>query len=644
MTPEKIQMMEKEFVWQTEQFDDIKILRYQVPAFETLSARERIFVYYLSRAALAGRDILWDQNNKHNLKVREALERIIRDYPGDRLVPEFQRFMVYAKKVFFANGVHHHYSMDKFRPAFSKAYFRSLLEAVNAPELYTETERIVFDPDYMAKRVVLDEGKDLIQASANNYYAGVTQAEVERFYKVPGGTDGAVMESRGLNSTLVKEDGHIFEDVWKVGGKYGERLGRIVFWLEQALPYACNEQQRKAMRLLMDYYRTGDLKLFDAYSIAWLQDTESSIDFINGFIEVYGDPLAYKASWESVVEIVDREAGERTRKLAENALWFEQHAPIDDRFKKSEVKGVTARVMQVAMLGGDCHPATPIGINLPNAEWIRERYGSKSVTLDNITYAYDRAASTSGVLDEFAGSEEEKRWIREFGSLGSSVHTDLHECLGHGSGKMLPGITTEALRNYYSTIEEARADLFALYYIMDPKLAELGIVPAVEAAKAEYCSYIRNGLMVQLTRLKLGDKLEESHMRNRQTIAAWAYEHGKADGVIERIVREGKTYFVIRDFEALRGLFGQLLAEVQRIKSEGDYEGARKLVETYGVKVDDRLHREVLRRYEALGVAPYAGFINPEYKPVEKDGKIVDVEISYPEDFLAQMMEYGEVE
>lgn len=644
MTPEKIQMMEKEFVWQTEQFDDIKILRYQVPAFETLSARERIFVYYLSRAALAGRDILWDQNNKHNLKVREALERIIRDYPGDRLVPEFQCFMVYAKKVFFANGVHHHYSMDKFRPAFSKAYFRSLLEAVNAPELNAETERIVFDPDYMAKRVVLDEGKDLIQASANNYYAGVTQTEVEQFYKVPEGTDGAVMESKGLNSTLVKENGHIFEDVWKVGGKYGECLGQIVFWLGQALPYACNEQQRKAMRLLMDYYRTGDLKLFDAYSIAWLQDTESSIDFINGFIEVYGDPLAYKASWESVVEIVDREAGKRTRKLAENALWFEQHAPIDDRFKKSEVKGVTARVMQVAMLGGDCHPATPIGINLPNAEWIRERYGSKSVTLDNITYAYDRAASTSGVLDEFAGSEEEKRWIREFGSLGSSVHTDLHECLGHGSGKMLPGITTEALRNYYSTIEEARADLFALYYIMDPKLAELGIVPAVEAAKAEYCSYIRNGLMVQLTRLKLGDKLEESHMRNRQTIAAWAYEHGKADGVIERIVREGKTYFVIRDFEALRGLFGQLLAEVQRIKSEGDYEGARKLVETYGVKVDDRLHREVLRRYEALGVAPYAGFINPEYKPVEKDGKIVDVEISYPEDFLAQMMEYGEVE
>ncbi len=634
--------MKKEFVWQTEQFDDIKILRYQVPAFETLSARERIFIYYLSRAALAGRDILWDQNNKYNLKVREALERIIRDYPGDRLVPEFQHFMIYAKKVFFANGVHHHYSMDKFRPGFSQTYFRSLLTAVNAPELYAETERIIFEPGYMAKRVVLDEGVDLIQASANNYYSGVTQAEVEQFYQVPEGTGGEAMESRGLNSTLIKENGRIVEDVWKVGGKYGDCLERIVFWLEQALPYACNEQQRKAMRLLTDYYKTGDLKLFDAYSIAWLQDTESSVDFINGFIEVYGDPLAYKASWESVVEIVDREAGERTRKLAENALWFEQHAPVDGRFKKSEVKGVTARVMQVAMLGGDCLPATPIGINLPNAEWIRERYGSKSVTLDNITYAYDQAASTSGVLDEFAGSEEEKKLVREFGSLGSSVHTDLHECLGHGSGKMLPGVTTEALRNYYSTIEEARADLFALYYIMDPKLVELGIIPAAEVGKAEYCSYIRNGLMVQLTRLKLGDKLEESHMRNRQTIAAWVYEHGKEDGVIERISREGKTYFVIRDFEALRGLFGQLLAEVQRIKSEGDYDGARCLIETYGVKVDDRLHREVLSRYEALGVAPYAGFINPEYKPVEKDGKIVDVEIVYPGDFLTQMMEYGE--
>lgn len=630
--------MEKEFVWQTEQFDDIKILRYRVPAFESLTPRERIFIYYLSRAALAGRDILWDQNNRHNLKVREALERIIRDYPGDRNCDEFRHFIVYAKKVFFANGVHHHYSTDKFRPAFSKAYFRDLLVAVGASELYAETERIMFDAAYMAKRVVLDEGADLIRASANNYYVGVSQEEAERFY----GDAGEVQVSRGLNSTLMKENGRIFERVWKVGGLYGEALSEVVAWLEKAVDYACNTRQQEVIRLLVDFYRTGDLKVFDDYSIAWLQDTDSSIDFINGFIEVYGDALAYKASWESVVEIVDREAGERTRKLADNALWFERHAPVDERFKKSEVKGVTARVMQVAMLGGDCHPATPIGINLPNAEWIRERYGSKSVTLDNITYAYEQAASVSGVLEEFAGSEEEKRLVREYGALGSRVHTDLHECLGHGSGRMLPGVTTEALRSYYSAIEEARADLFALYYIMDPKLVELGVIPSVEVARAEYCSYIRNGLMVQLTRLKPGEKLEEAHMRNRQAISAWVFEQGREDGVIERVVRDGKTFFVIHDFEALRGLFGQLLAEVQRIKSEGDYESARRFIETYGVKVDAPLHQEVLRRYEALGVAPYAGFINPEYTPVMKDGKIMDVEISYPMDFLTQMLEYGE--
>lgn len=633
--------MEKEFIWQTEQFDDIKILRYQVPAFDTLTPKERIFIYYLSRAALAGRDILWDQNNRYNLKVRKILERIIREYSGDRQASEFQHFEEYVKKVFFANGIHHHYSMDKFRPEFSKTYFRHLLTEVGAVELYAELEPVLFDPEFMAKRVVLDEGVDLVQASANNYYSGVTQKEVEEFYRTPQIPENSPL-SRGLNSTLVKSDGRIFEEVWKVGGKYGEALGEVVRWLEKSVEYACNTQQQKVIRLLIEYYKTGDLKLFDDYSIEWLKDTESSVDFINGFIEVYGDPLAYKASWESVVEIEDKEAGKRTRKLAENALWFEQHAPIDGRFRKSEVKGVIAKVMQVAMLGGDCHPATPIGINLPNAEWIRERYGSKSVTLDNITYAYDKAAATSGVLDEFAGSEEEKMWVRKWGALGSSVHTDLHECLGHGSGKMLPGVKTEALRNYYSTIEEARADLFALYYIMDEKLVELGIIPSLEVAKAEYCSYIRNGLMVQLTRLKLGDKLEESHMRNRQMIAAWVYEKGRVDGVIVQEMKDGKTYYIIRDFGALRELLGQLLAEVQRIKSEGDYESARTLVEAYGVKVDRRLHEEVLHRYETLGVAPYAGFINPEYRPIERDGKIVDVEISYLDDFLAQMMQYGE--
>lgn len=632
----------EDFIWQTEQFGDIKILRYQVPAFEALAPEERIFIYYLSQAAIAGRDILWDQNNKYNLKIRRALEWIIRDYQGERNEVEFQEFMIYAKKVFFANGVHHHYSMDKFVPGFSKEYFRQLLIAIGKPELYQELEQIVFDPCYMSKRVVLDEGVDLIQASANNYYSGVTQSEVEQFYSNKD-TKEETPVSRGLNSTLIKdEEGHIREEVWRIGGKYDAELSRIVYWLEKSLAYACNEQQRKVIRLLIEYYRTGDLKLFDTFSIEWLKDTESPVDFINGFIEVYGDPLAYKASWEAVVEIVDKEAGKRTQQLSENALWFEQHAPVDDRFKKQEVKGVIARVMQVAMLGGDCHPATPIGINLPNAEWIRERYGSKSVTLDNITYAYDMAASSSGVLDEFAATEEEIRLAREYGTLGSSVHTDLHECLGHGSGRMLPGVTTESLRNYYSTIEEARADLFALYYIMDPKLVELGIIPSLEVAKAEYNSYIRNGLLVQLTRIRAGEQLEESHMRNRQTIAAWVYEKGKEERVIERIEREGKTYFGIRDYTALRGLFARLLAEVQRIKSEGDYGAARDLIENYGVKVDRKLHQEVLARYEALGVAPYAGFINPEYKPVQKDGKIVDIEISYPADFLEQMMKYGE--
>lgn len=629
------------FRWQTEQFGDVKILRYQVPMFEQLSARERIFIYYLSQAALAGRDILWDQNNCYNLRLRRVLERVINDFQGDRTTEDFQAFMVYAKKVFFANGIHHHYSMDKFKPCFTQAYWQELLRAVGCEKEGQELERIIFDPEYMSKRVLLDADKDLIVGSANNYYVGVTQKEVESFYKSVGNGEQPSV-SYGLNSTLIKgEDGVIREEVWKIGGKYSKELESVVYWLEQALSFACTLQQQKAMHLLIEYYKTGDLHLFDEYSIEWLKDTESSIDFINGFIEVYGDALAYKASWEAVVEIVDKEACERTRKLADNALWFEQHAPIDSRFKKSEVKGVTARVMQVAMLGGDCHPATPIGINLPNAEWIRERYGSKSVTLDNITYAYDMAASSSGVLDEFAASDEEIQLAREFGSLGSSLHTDLHECLGHGSGKMLPGVTSEALRNYYSTIEEARADLFALYYIMDPKMVDLGIMPSLEVAKAEYNSYIRNGLMVQLTRILPGNQLEESHMRNRQMIAAWVYEKGRTQGIIERIGRNGKTYFMIHDYEGLRCLFGELLAEVQRIKSEGDFKAARTLIETYGVKVDSSLHGEVLERYRKLGVAPYASFINPVYKPVMNEGAIVDVKIEYPDDFLCQMLDYG---
>ncbi len=631
----------KEQVYLLEQFDDIKILRYDVPAFEGLSLREKLFVYYLSRAALAGRDILWDQNNKYNLRVRAALESILRAYQGNRETEEFQAFLVYAKKVFFANGVHHHYSLEKFTPSFTPEYFKSLLREVGAEQLYGEVERVIFDPKYMAKRVVLDEGKDLVQASANHYYKGVTQEEVEKFYGEKK-KENALL-SWGLNSTLVRDEkGQLQEQVWFAGGKYGKEIRRIVEYLKKSAEYACNEHQKEVIELLIQYYETGDLSLFDRYSIEWVKEVAAPIDFINGFIEVYGDPLAYKASWESVVQIMDEEACKRTRKLADNAMWFERNAPIDERFKKSEVVGITARVVQAAMLGGDCHPATPIGINLPNAEWIRERYGSKSVTLDNITYAYDRASLNSGVLDEFAYSDEEKELVRTYGYVGGNVHTDLHECLGHGSGKMLPGVGQEALKNYYSTIEEARADLFALYYVMDPKLVELGVIPSLEVAKSEYCNYIRNGLMVQLTRVKFGNNLEESHMRNRQLIASWVYEKGKADNVIERVSRDGKTYFTIRDYEALRKLFGRLLAEVQRVKSEGDFEGARNLIENYGVRIDPVLHQEVLERYQKLNVAPYAGFVNPKYRLVEEEGKVVDVKIEYPTDFLAQMLEYGD--
>lgn len=626
-----------------EQFDDIRILRYQVPAFEGLTLKEKLFIYHLSRAALAGRDILWDQNNKYNLRIRRVLEKILRDYRGDRECEEFKAFVLYAKKVFFANGIHHHYSMDKFIPVFSKEYFRSLLAAVGREKEFEGLERILFDRNYMAKRVVLDGAKDLVKASANNYYSGVTQQEVEDFYKLPSGGEGQPI-SRGLNSTLVKKDGKLVEEVWKIGGKYSNEITNIVEALEKAQEYALTEQQREVIRLLIEYYKNGDLAVFDAYSIAWIQEQESPVDFINGFIEVYGDPLAYKASWESVVEIVDAAACERTNKLAENALWFEKNAPIEDRFKKTQVSGITARVMQVAMLGGDCHPATPIGINLPNAEWIRERYGSKSVTLDNITYAYHRASQGSGVTAEFAYSEAEKRKAELYGYEGGNLHTDLHECLGHGSGKMMPGVTTEALKNYYSTLEEARADLFALYYIADPKLLELGIITGPEVAECEYDTYIRNALLTQLTRIKPGDSLEEAHMRNRQLIASWVYEQGKEANVIEKIREQGKTYFVIRDYEALRMLFGKLLAEVQRIKSEGDYPAARDLIETYGVKVEEELHREVLERYRKLNVPPYAGFINPVYTLVKAGGEITDVRIHYPDNFLEQMLKYGEEE
>ena len=622
-----------------EQFDDIRILKYEVPAFKGLTLKEKLFIYYMALAADQGRDILWDQNCRYNLEVRSLLETIIKEYKGDRETPEFLDFIIYAKKVFFANGVHHHYSMMKFSPKFSKEYFQYLLEKTsqNASE---EILKLLFDAEYMNKRVVLDQDKDLIEASANNYYYNLTQKEVTDFYTEKSKDDPSLI-SYGLNSRLVKMEDKIYEEVWKQGGKYDKEISAIIKYLDKAKEYSCTSRQEKVVELLIEFYKTGDLAIFDAYSIEWLKDTSSNIDFLNGFIEVYGDPLAYKASWEAMVQIVDKEACARPQILAKNALWFEQNAPINSRFKKSEVTGVTAKVMQVAMLGGDCYPATPIGINLPNAEWIRETHGSKSVTLDNITQAYDKAAANSGVLNEFAENEEEIANVKEFGSLGSSLHTDLHECLGHGSGVMLEGITTEALKNYYSTLEEARADLFALYYIMDPKLIELGLFNDSRVGKTEYDSYIRNGLITQLTRVTLGENLEESHMRNRQIIASWSYEKGKKEKVIEKVIRDNKTYFKINDYSKLREIFALLLAEVQRIKSEGDFESAKDLVENYGVKIDIELHREVLERYNKLGVAPYSGFINPIYTLVKENKEIKDVVISYPESYLEQMLSFN---
>lgn len=642
--------MDNNFNYIAEQFGDIRILRYQVEPFNSMELNEKLFIYHMSKAALAGRDILWDQNNIYNLAIRKVICKIWEEYKGDRNSSNFKEFELYSKKVLFANGIHHHYSMDKFIPGFTEEWMNEAWAMVQGnPEELNHVRRAIFDDTYMAKRVVLGNTDDLITASANNYYQGVTQKQVEEFYAQILVDENCPI-SKGLNSTLTNQEGKIVEQVWRIGGKYSKEIQEICKHLNNAKQYAYNNEQKQLIEMLIDYYTTGDLKTFDDFSIAWLKEQSAPIDFINGFIEVYGDPLGLKASWESVIEIVDKEACKRTETLAANAEWFEHNAPIDNKYKKEQVSGVTARVMQVAMLGGDCHPATPIGINLPNAEWIREQYGSKSVTLDNITYAYDQAAKASGgTLEEFAADEQEIELCKTYGSLGSTLHTDLHECLGHGSGRLMPGISGEALKSYGSTIEEARADLFALYYIMDPKLVELGLIPSLKVGEAEYCSYIRNGLMGQLTRIKPGCHLEESHMRNRQLIALWAYEHGKADNVIEKIDNNGKTAYKINNYQALRDLFAQLLREVQRIKSEGDYCAAEKLVEKYGVKVDQTLLTEVLERYEKLGIAPYAGFINPEYNLVyakDENGKedftkIIDVEITYPTDFMTQQLSYN---
>ncbi|MGE0076284.1 MAG: dihydrofolate reductase [Bacteroidales bacterium] len=639
------------FKWQVDQFADIKIMRYQIPEFESLTPNQKVLVYYLSEAAKCGRDILWDQNYKYNLTVRSVLESIYNGYSGDRNNTNWEQFMVYLKRVWFSNGIHHHYSNDKFIPEFSQEYFAELIKNTPADkfnatlgttdEIITKLTPIIFDPNVATKRVNQDAGVDMVAASACNYYEGVTQKEAEDFYAKMMNPKDTTPISYGLNSKLVKEDGKIVEKVWKIDGMYGAAIQKIVYWLEKAATVADNEHQRNVINALIDYYKSGDLKKFDEYNVLWVNDLESHVDFVNGFIENYGDPLGYKSSWESVVNFKNLEATRRTQIISSNAQWFEDHSPIENQFKKKEVKGVTAKVITVVQLGGDCYPSTPIGINLPNADWIRKYHGSKSVTMDNITYAYDQAAQGNGFMEEFAWSPEEIELSKQYGSLAGNLHTDLHECLGHGSGQLAEGVKGDELKNYGSALEEARADLFALYYIMDEKLVELGIMPTLDAAKAEYNNYIRNGLMTQLTRIEFGKTIEQAHMRNRQLIAAWCYEQGKGENVIEKKTRESKTFFVINDYQKLRELFGKLLKEIQRIKSTGDYETGKNLIETYAVKINPVLHKEVLDRYNKLKLAPYGGFMNPELVPVMNGDNIVDVKVEYPENYVQQMLDYS---
>ena len=647
--------MKEEFSYIVDQFADLQILRYQVPGFANLSLRQKQLLYHLSEAALMGRDILFDQNGRYNLVIRRTLEAVYLYGKVDKSSADYQAFEVYLKRVWFASGIHHHYGEDKFIPGFSEAFFDAAVRSVDTSLLPLKADEtvdallarlkpVIFDPSVMPKRTVQSGDTDWIQASANNYYGeDVTQAEVEAFYgKMKAEGDSRCPLSYGLNSRLEKENGQLVERVWKVGGLYSEAIERIVAELEKATAFAENEKQRRIIATLIDYYRTGDLRTFDAYSILWMEDTDSQVDFVNGFIETYGDALGLKASWESTVNFRNEEATRRTQIISENAQWFEDHSPVDKRFKKERVKGVSAKVITVTMLGGDCYPSTPIGINLPNADWIRRDHGSKSVTIENIMEAYDKASQGSGFSDEFVWSDEERNRIKTYGFLTDMLHTDLHECLGHGSGQLLPGTDPDALKAYASTLEEARADLFGLYYLADPKMQELGLVPDGEAFKAEYYKYMMNGLLTQLVRIEEGKDVEEAHMRNRQLIARWVFEQGAADKVVELKKREGKTFVVIHDYQQLRVLFGKLLAEVQRIKSEGDYEAGRSLVENYGVKIDPVLHHEIRERYVRLHLSPYKGFVNPVMREVkDNSGHVTDITLDYTEGYAEQMLRYS---
>ena len=636
--------------WIVDRFDDIKVIRYEVPGFDELPLEEKELVYYLAEAAKCGRDIFFDQNCAVNLPVRRTLEVVYENYAGDRTTPEWKALEKYLKKVWFANGIHHHYSNDKFVPEFTESYFLGVCESIPV-ERFGELNGMIgmvcnaiFNPEMYKTRLNQRAGDDLLWTSSGNYYRNVRQAEAEKFYADMAAADAGNPEpvSYGLNSQLVKEEktGRIYERVWKVGGMYSPAIEKIVYWLEKAQAVA-KEPQKSNIAALVSYYKTGDLKEFDRYNIGWVKDTVSNVDFINGFIEDYGDPLGRKAAWEGNVNFMDKEACHRTEVISENAQWFEDHSPVAEAYRKPVVKGVSAKVITVAMLGGDCYPSTPIGINLPNADWIRKEYGSKSVTIDNITYAYDMAAHGNGFNEEFVLRAEDRERMDKYGKLADDLHTDLHECLGHGSGQLAPGVKGGELKSYGSTLEETRADLFGLYYLGDPKMVELGLVPSFDVAKAGYAKYILNGMMTQLARVELGKNVEESHMRNRKLISEWCYERGKADNVIEMVKENGKTSAVVNDFGKLRDLFGQMLREVQRIKSEGDYEAGRELVEWYAVVVDPELHKEVRDRYYALNIEPYGGFVNPEFELVEKDGKVVDVKISYPANYVEQMLGYS---
>lgn len=634
---------DNDFHYLLDEFADLKVIRFRVPGWDNLSLRQKEYAYHLSEAAKLGRDITWDQYCKWNLPIRHVVEDILNEYDGDRECADFQNFTVYAKRLFFANGIHHHYSEDKFFPECPKEYFQSLMEAVGDGEQATELLEVIYSPDIYPQRRSTSKTGDIVELSAVNFYDGVTREEVDKYYNSMMDPNDKTPISYGLNTKVVKENGKVVEKPWKVGGIYGPALEKICAELEKAAAVAETDLQKEAIGKLVEYYKTGDLRTWDDFNIDWVQDTVGTIDFINGFIEDYDDPLGRKATWEGYVNMKDSAASARTEVLSANAQWFEDNSPVDPRFRKPHVKGVSAKVVDGITLAGATYPATPIGINLPNADWIRRDYGSKSVTIANITHAYDYAAQESpkSTLTEFAYDQAEIDAYKQYGSYTDEIHTDLHECLGHGSGQLLPGVSSTALGEYQSTLEEARADLFGLYYMADPKLVELGIMPNAEAYKPAYSNYIRNGLFVQFTRVELGKQNTEAHMQNRKLIAEWCYEKGAARGIIEKKMRDGKTYFVVNDYEALRGLFAELLAEIQRIKSEGDYAAGKNLVETYAVNIDPQLHKEVLERYAALNLKPYGGFVNPDIVPVEKDGKVVDYKIEYVDNYLRQQLDYG---